>query len=96
MQPESLDILDDFVTDLSAALEIMEVPIEKMTAEGGWGMFEVNFEHDRPLEAVERYFRYKQTFRIVAREHPRLAEHQHRQRDQPARHDEQPARHLAQ
>ncbi len=69
MQPESLDILDEFVTDLNAALEIMDVPIEKMTAEGGWGMFEVNFEHDRPLEAVERYFRYKQTFRIVAREH---------------------------
>ncbi len=69
MQPETLDILDDFVTDLSAALEIIDVPIEKMTAEGGWGMFEVNFEHDRPLEAVERYFRYKQTFRIVAREH---------------------------
>jgi glutamine synthetase len=69
MQPETLDILDDFVTDLSAALEVMDVPIEKMTAEGGWGMFEVNFEHDRPLEAVERYFRYKQAFRIVAREH---------------------------
>jgi glutamine synthetase len=32
-------------------------------------MFEVNFEHGRPLEAAERYFRYKQAFRLVARQH---------------------------
>ena len=69
MQPEILDLLDDFVTDLNAAMEVMDVPVEKMTAEGGWGMFEVNIEHGRPLEVVERYFRYKQAFRIVARAH---------------------------
>lgn len=69
MQPEMLDLLDGFVTDLSAALELLDVPVEKLTAEGGWAMFEVNFEHARPLEAAERYFRYKQAFRIVAREH---------------------------
>ena len=69
MQPETLDLLDPFVTDLSAALEMLDVPVEKLTAEGGWGMFEVNFEHARPLEAAERYFRYKQAFRIVARQH---------------------------
>jgi len=57
------------VSDLSAALELFDVPVEKLTAEGGWAMFEVNFEQARPLEAAERYFRYKQAFRIVAREH---------------------------
>src|SRR5437879_13250333 len=56
MQPETLDLLDRFVTDLTAACEVMEVPIEKMTAEGGWAMFEVNFEHASPLKAAERYF----------------------------------------
>jgi len=69
MQPEILDLLDGFVTDLTAALEMMDVPVEKLTAEGGWGMFEVNFEHAAPLEAAERWFRYKQAFRIVARKH---------------------------
>jgi len=69
MQPEALDLLDSFVTDLTAALEMLDVPVEKLTAEGGWGMFEVNFRHAGPLEAAERYFRYKQAFRIVAREH---------------------------
>ncbi|HEY8760063.1 MAG TPA: glutamine synthetase family protein [Candidatus Dormibacteraeota bacterium] len=69
MQPEMLDLLDGFVSDLSAALELFDVPVEKLTAEGGWAMFEVNFEQARPLEAAERYFRYKQAFRIVAREH---------------------------
>ena len=69
MQPETLDLLDRFVTDLTSALELMDVPVEKLTAEGGWGMIEVNFEHGGPLEAAERYFRYKQAFRIVAREH---------------------------
>ncbi|TMB90166.1 MAG: hypothetical protein E6J37_01495, partial [Chloroflexi bacterium] len=65
MQPETLDLLDPFVTDLNAALEMLDVPVEKLTAEGGWGMFEVNFEHARPLEAAERYFRYKQAFRTA-------------------------------
>jgi len=69
MQPEILDLLDRFVSDLTAALGIMDVPVEKLTAEGGWGMFEVNFEHASPLEAAERWFRYKQAFRIVARQH---------------------------
>jgi glutamine synthetase len=69
MQPETLDRLDRFVTDLTRALDLMGVPIEKLTAEGGWGMFEVNFEHAPPLEAAERWFCYKQAFRIVAREH---------------------------
>jgi glutamine synthetase len=69
MQPETLDRLDAFVTDLTPALELMGVPVEKLTAEGGWGMFEVNFEQAPPLEAAERWFRYKQAFRIVAREH---------------------------
>jgi glutamine synthetase len=69
MQPETLDRLDSFVTDLTPALELMGVPVEKLTAEGGWGMFEVNFEQALPLEAAERWFCYKQAFRIVAREH---------------------------
>jgi glutamine synthetase len=69
MQPEILDLLDGFVTDLTSSLEVMGVPVEKLTAEGGWGMFEVNFQQGGPLEAAERYFRYKQAFRIVAREH---------------------------
>jgi glutamine synthetase len=69
MQGETLDLLDDFVQDLTAALQVMSVPVEKMTAEGGPGMFEVNFRQAEPLEAAERYFRFKQAFRGVARGH---------------------------
>src|SRR5205807_1824123 len=68
MQPEILDRLDGFITDLTAALQVMDVPVEKVTAEGGGGMFEVNFPQGPPLEAAERWFRCKQVFRIVARE----------------------------
>ena len=71
MQPEILDRLDGFITDLTAALQVMDVPVEKMTAEGGGGMFEVNIPQGTPLEASERWFRCKQVFRIVAgRSHP--------------------------
>jgi glutamine synthetase len=68
MQPEILDRLDGFITDLTTALGVMDVPVEKMTAEGGGGMFEVNIPQGAPLEASERWFRCKQVFRIVARE----------------------------
>lgn len=69
MQPEILDRLDGFVSDLTSALFSMDVPVEKMTAEGGAGMFEVNVRQAAPLESAERWFRCKQAFRIVAREH---------------------------
>jgi len=69
MQPEILDLLDGFVSDLTAALAVMRVPVEKMTAEGGRGMLEVNVRHDEPLRAAETYFRLKQAFRGVARQH---------------------------
>lgn len=69
MQPEILDRLDAFVTDLTSALLLMEVPVEKLTAEGGGGMFEVNVQQAAALESAERWFRSKQAFRIVAREH---------------------------
>jgi glutamine synthetase len=69
MQPEILDLLDGFVVDLTSALFLMDVPVEKITAEGGGGMFEVNVQHAAPLDSAERWFRCKQAFRIVAREH---------------------------
>ncbi len=69
MQPEILDLLDDFVVDLTSALLSMDVPVEKITAEGGAGMFEVNVRQAAALDSAERWFRCKQAFRIAAREH---------------------------
>jgi glutamine synthetase len=66
---EIIDAETSFLSDLSSTLVAMEIPLEKMTAEGGWGMFEVNFRHDDPLAASERYFHFKQAFRSIARAH---------------------------
>jgi glutamine synthetase len=66
---EILDAEDGFISDLASALAIMGIPLEKITAEGGWGMFEVNFGADEPVGAVEHYFRFKHAFRANARQH---------------------------
>jgi glutamine synthetase len=64
-----LDFEDDFISELSSAVLGMGIGLEKITAEGGWGMFEVNFRQAEPLMAVEQYFRYKEAFRAIARRH---------------------------
>ena len=66
---EILDAEDGFISNLGSALVIMGIPLEKITAEGGWGMFEVNFGADEPVGAAERYFRFKHAFRAIARRH---------------------------
>ncbi len=69
MAAELLDAEDHFLRDLSAVLLGMGIPLEKLTSEGGLGMFEVNFGADRPVSSVDQYFRFKQAFRAVARQH---------------------------
>lgn len=66
---ELLDAADAFTTELGEALVRMGVPLEKMTAEGGLGMFEVNFAADLPVLSADRYFRFKHAFRAIARQH---------------------------
>lgn len=66
---ELLDAEDGFIADLGEALVTMGVPLEKMTAEGGLGMFEVNFGAALPVPSAEQYFRFKHAFRAIARRH---------------------------
>lgn len=66
---ELLDAEDRFLSDLGMALVTMGIPLEKMTAEGGLGMYEVNFGAAEPVLAADQYFRFKQAFRAVARQH---------------------------
>jgi glutamine synthetase len=58
-----------FIRDLLSYLAEVGIEVEQWTEEYGPGQVEVNLRFTSPLEAADTLVRYKQAFRVLARQH---------------------------
>jgi len=66
---ELLDIHQSFIDELTAALDGMRLPVERLQVEGGYSQFEAALRHGPPVNAAQDHFRFKPAFRAIARRH---------------------------
>ncbi|TMD17576.1 MAG: glutamine synthetase [Chloroflexi bacterium] len=63
------DVHQAFMSELLDVLQQLGTPVEKFNVEDGNGQIELDVKPGPPLVAAEQYFRLKQAFRFVARQH---------------------------
>ena len=64
-----LDVHEPFIDELTAALTVMALPVERLQVEGGYSQFEAALRQAEPIAAAQDHFRFKQAFRAIARRH---------------------------
>jgi glutamine synthetase len=66
---DGLEIEPTFMRELLAYLSMVGIEVEQWSEEYGPGQIEVNLHYTFPLPAADGLTRYKQTFRVLARQH---------------------------
>jgi glutamine synthetase len=64
-----MDVAQDVIDDIVAALEAQGLTVEQYYAELGWGQQELSIRHAPALQAADRHILYRETVRGVALKH---------------------------